>query len=325
MPAQGQEPNVSDLNIQPLKESDAGTAPNILASQLQEDGYLVFRSVLDLDKVAAYRRDMTRKLTKHGVVVETDGEPIYTGTRIDDRDTIHEIRTSMETFRSLRELARSKELMDLLALVARRPVELLVPKNPRYQIPADVFLTTPMHHDIFFYPGVPSVLTAWMPLMDIDRSMGGLLLAAGTHKKDLGADLYQLEMPSRTPYLPDSVADDIWLRSDFHPGDVLIFMGRLAHKALPNVSNKVRLSVDCRYNPIGAPMDFTVMAKWRPRRTAGYFTDYKEKLMRPLVQSEGATGDLEERVLWRLTLRGAKPDRELVKSTIAEMRNTEGF
>ena len=67
------------------------------------------------------------------------------------------------------------------------------------------------------------------------------------------------------------------------------------------------------------------MAKWRPRRTAGYFTDYKEKLMRPLVQSEGATGDLEERVLWRLTLAGKKPDRELVKTTIAEMRDTEGF
>ena len=57
--------------------------------------------------------------------------------------------------------------------------------------------------------------------MDIDQSMGGLLLAAGTHKKDLGADAYRLEMPSRTPYLPDSVADGVWLRTDFHPGDVL--------------------------------------------------------------------------------------------------------
>ena len=325
MPAQAREQNTSDLNIQPLKESDPKTSPDVLASQLHEDGYVVFRDVLDLEKVAAYRRDMVRTLTKHGVVLESDGDPIYTGRRIEDRDTVHDIRTSMETFRSLRQLAGSQEVMDMLARVAGRPVELLVPKNPRYQIPADVFLTTPMHNDIFFYPGVPSVLTAWIPLMDIDQSMGGLLLAAGTHKKDLGADVYELEMPSRTPYLPDSVADGVWLRSDFHPGDVLIFMGRIAHKALPNISNKVRLSVDCRYNPVGAPMDFTVMAKWRPRRTAGYFTDYKEKVMRPLVQSEGATGDLEERVLWRLTLAGKKPDRELVKTTIAEMRDTEGF
>ena len=43
------------------------------------------------------------------------------------------------------------------------------------------------------------------------------------------------------------------------------------------------------------------------------------------LQNDMAALDLEERVLWRLTLRGAKPDRELVKSTIAEMRNTEGF
>ena len=325
MPAQTHESNISDLNIQPLKESDPQTAPEVLASRLDEDGYVVFRNVLDLDKVSAYRRDMVRTLAKHGVVEEVDGDPIYTGRRIEDRDTVHDIRTSMETFRSLRQLAGSQELMDQLARVAGRPVELLVPKNPRYQIPADVFLTTPMHNDIFFYPGVTSVLTAWIPLMDIDQSMGGLLLAAGTHKKDLGADAYRLEMPSRTPYLPDSVADGVWLRTDFHPGDVLIFQGRIAHKALPNVSNKVRLSVDCRYNPAGAPMDFKVMAKWRPRRTAGYFTDYKEKLMRPLVQSEGATGDLEERVLWRLTLAGKKPDRELVKSTIAEMRDTVGF
>lgn len=325
MPAQIDQSIVSDMNIQPLKDQDPQTSPDVLASLLEEDGYVVFRNVLDLDRVAAYRRDMVRTLTKHGVVEEEDGDPIYTGRRVEDRDAIHDIRTSMENFRSLRQLAGSQELMDLLARVAGRPVELLVPKNPRYQVPADVFLTTPMHHDIFFYPGVPSVLTAWIPLMDIDQSMGGLLLAEGTHKKDIGADLYELEMPSRTPYLPDSVSDGVWLRSDFSPGDVLIFMGRLAHKALPNVSKKVRLSVDCRYNPVGAPMDFTVMAKWRPRRTAGYFTDYKEKLMRPLVQSEGASGDLEERVLWRLTLAGAKPERNLVRSTIEEMRDTDGF
>ena len=171
MPAQTHESNVSDLNIQPLKVSDPQTAPEVLASRLDEDGYVVFRNVLDLDKVSAYRRDMVRTLAKHGVVEEVDGDPIYTGQRIEDRDTVHDIRTSMETFRSLRQLAGSQELMDQLARVAGRPVELLVPKNPRYQIPADAFLTTPMHNDIFFYPGVTSVLTAWIPLMDIDQSI----------------------------------------------------------------------------------------------------------------------------------------------------------
>ena len=95
MPAQTHESNISDLNIQPLKESDPQTAPEVLASRLDDDGYVVFRNVLDLDKVAAYRRDMVRTLSKHGVVEEVDGDPIYTGRRIEDRDTVHDIRTSI--------------------------------------------------------------------------------------------------------------------------------------------------------------------------------------------------------------------------------------
>ena len=45
----------------------------------------------------------------------------------------------------------------------------------------------------------------------------------------------------------------VWLRSNYHLGDVLIFHPLMVHRGYPNVSDKIRLSSDFRYQRQGDP------------------------------------------------------------------------
>jgi hypothetical protein len=104
---------------------------------------------------------------------------------------------------------------------------------------------TPAHQDAA-YVRDPDVWTAWIPLGDCPRVLGVLAVAPGTHRGGLlphNARARGSALPEGVPLPPGAR----WHAADLSTGDVLLVNSLTLHRALPNTSGRVRLSVDFRY------------------------------------------------------------------------------
>ncbi|HEU5315137.1 MAG TPA: phytanoyl-CoA dioxygenase family protein [Chloroflexota bacterium] len=144
---------------------------------------------------------------------------------------------------------------------------------------------TTSHCDIVFMGrGTSNLYTAWTPLGDIDRTLGGLIVLEGSHKKDDLRDYQQTDVDTycenkfdgawvgpegqrnRPELATGGITEDHvglrrrmggrWLTTDFRMGDLLVFGMFLVHASLDNQSaDRLRLSSDSRYQLASEPAD----------------------------------------------------------------------
>ena len=136
--------------------------------------------------------------------------------------------------------------------VRLKPPEHLTPRDPesgRVQLGATVW-----HQDLGVVTEAADdtdMLTAWMPVWDANEEDGCLHLVPWSHQEGLAK---HCAGPNASPGL--HIPDDQFRVDDAIPvpmkrGSVL-FMHRLTcHGSLPNKSDRVRFSLDLRYNPVG--------------------------------------------------------------------------
>ncbi|MEI9926978.1 MAG: hypothetical protein WDN44_03735 [Sphingomonas sp.] len=91
------------------------------------------------------------------------------------------------------------------------------------------------------------LLTCWVPLMEIDGKTGGLALAQGLQH---GGFLHDWNDVPRHRIPDGTIPDDVWHRSDYRPGDLVMFCPEIPHSGMVNRSNRFRLSMDVRVMPI---------------------------------------------------------------------------
>jgi hypothetical protein len=149
-------------------------------------------------------------------------------------------------------------------------------------------LGTPPHCDwVYMSRGTRNLLTTWMPVGNAHLDLGGLMILEGSHKKsdrlqnylsrdvdeycvngmnarkiESGEMLY--EWDGTLSENPASLREKLggrWLTAEFNAGDILIFTMRTVHASLDNQSNRVRLSVDTRYQPADEPFDERYMVE----------------------------------------------------------------
>eukprot|EP01052_Picozoa_sp_SAG31_P028751 SAG31_NODE_2800_length_5077_cov_2.098433_6_plen_366_part_00 len=121
------------------------------------------------------------------------------------------------------------------------------------------------HADIVYMSGgTRQLYTVWTPLGDVPLEMGPLAIALGSHKNRLLQDTYCAmdthEYLSTSPDFqqPAEVAAALgcsWASADFAAGDILVFGTNVLHAPLTNLSEKVRLSSDTRYQLASEPQD----------------------------------------------------------------------
>lgn len=111
--------------------------------------------------------------------------------------------------------------------------------------------TTPPHQDFIPIQGTADTYTAWIPLSDIPPELGGLQIASGSHrhgvydfKPAMGAGGIAVVNP----------LEGTWVNNPFKQGDVLIFHSMAVHKGVSNASNRLRMSIDARYQKISDPI-----------------------------------------------------------------------
>ena len=117
------------------------------------------------------------------------------------------------------------------------------PQRPDY--------TTPAHQDFPHIQGTPETYSVWVPLGDCPVEYGGLAIAAGTHRD--GVLPFRLATGAGGMEVAEPF-EGRWVAGDFAMGDAIIFHSLVAHKALPNLSDRLRQSVDNRYQRTDAPL-----------------------------------------------------------------------
>jgi 1-deoxypentalenic acid 11beta-hydroxylase len=284
-----------------------------LDTTFREDGYLFFRQVLDAGQVLEVQRDFVRALQAQEIVQPGTSEPIWTGARLDAIDD-----NALYGSSSYVELVESTAMRALMEQVFGQPIFLFKGTNIRYSLPHDAVHATPPHQDHFFIRGNSEFRTVWVPLMEIGRHVGGLALAEGSHKRGLREhreqdNIYSYQMRGRkqSGVALDQI-DEPWLTTDYRPGDVLVFHCLMLHWSLPNVSDRVRLSLDARCQPRTTPRT------WQAEKTIPELRRYREDVKR-MATEDGASETMFEAVVIEMMKRGLEPEREPIRAVMADL------
>jgi ectoine hydroxylase-related dioxygenase (phytanoyl-CoA dioxygenase family) len=309
-----------------LKESQQHLSQEAkLRKSFSEDGYLFLRGVLDGNAVQRVTKDVIRISKRYGFVgKKAISEPIWSRRPTNETDLSLDgpFAKSLGAVKSLAELAQTKKLVRILRKVLA--CDVYPWKNNQDQvrvIPPGNFMrhlghvrlpgATPAHQDFYSFRSL-DFCTVWIPLMEIDEQVGGLALQSGSHRDGLREHWWRGDLQL-------GVADTIneatawrdtgavvlggtvqpngdghgWLRSDYQMGDVLIFQPLMLHRGLTNTSDRVRLSVDFRFQKKGT------VAPWVAHYRAAYtvkFLERSQQCIRQLTSDAQIAGPAWQRI-----------------------------
>lgn len=261
-----------------LRESNAILADAAaLRQRMADDGYLFFRDLLDREQVEASRAELLSRLDAEGALVP--GAPLLEGRLLTQERRItfrHDLTLSSP---NLKRLLFDGSMMSFFVGFLGGEVRHFDYIWLRAVSPG---LGTPPHGDsVFMNRGTMNLYTAWTPLGDIDRQLGGLIVLENSHRiahirdvySKLDVDTYCENRDGATIYsVPDIEtwfgqlsADPVglrnelggrWLTADYRMGDLLVFSMYTVHASLDNQSaDLLRLSSDTRYQLAADPVD----------------------------------------------------------------------
>jgi ectoine hydroxylase-related dioxygenase (phytanoyl-CoA dioxygenase family) len=102
--------------------------------------------------------------------------------------------------------------------------------------------TTHAHQDHTAVAGDEETFTAWLPLHDCPLEQGPLRILDGSHRFGLQPT------DGETGCIPPGTErGSDWVGGDIRAGDLLLFNSLTVHEAEPNRSDRMRISLDCRF------------------------------------------------------------------------------
>ncbi len=256
------------------RSSDAADDPAELRRRLDEDGYLYLPGYLDRAEVLEARRDVMTRLQSDGTVEPgtnpMDGVPGPTAHGILDQVA--------KASGPLQRVLYSGRAVTLYEGLFDEPVRHFDFTWMRAIRPGR---GTPPHGDsVFMNRGTPRLLTAWVPLGDVDLRLGGLMVLERSHRVEhLRRDYHSRDVDTYCENDEESTAnarsgrwdwsgflsdnpvllrDDLglrWATSEFRAGDLVTFTMYTVHGSLDNGGDRLRLSCDIRYQPASEPAD----------------------------------------------------------------------
>jgi ectoine hydroxylase-related dioxygenase (phytanoyl-CoA dioxygenase family) len=223
--------------------------PSALRDQIDSKGYALIRGLIPQDAVRPVLADVTNILFDARWLRPgfdpLDRVPEY-GAACGDPDPIfkrvYQEVFNLESFHALPHQPALRNAMKMLVgdevLVHPKPIgRLIFPNCERLVVHA--------HQDYEFMGGDPEFFTVWIPLHDCPVEAGSLRIFEGSHR--FGVQQHQREN-LHVPEIPvDVVVGQEWVGGQVNAGDVLIFHSLTVHAAFPNVSEQIRLSLDCRF------------------------------------------------------------------------------
>ena len=220
-----------------------------LREEIDSKGYVLIRELLPRHAVQSVLADVTSILSDASWLTP-ESDPLEripkAGVAFGDPDpifkSVYQQVFNLESFHALPHQTALRKVMQMLVgdqiLVHPKPIgRLIFPNCDRLVVHA--------HQDYEFMGGDPEFYTVWIPLHDCPVDMGPLRILEGSHR--FGVQQHQREN-LHVPEIPiDAAAGDDWVGGTVNAGDVLIFHSLTVHAASPNASDRMRISLDCRF------------------------------------------------------------------------------
>jgi len=222
---------------------------DILHREIGSKGYVLVRNLLprtDLDKPL---NEVAQVLSRSGWLKpghDPNERIANTAAACGDPDpafkTAYREVFNLESFHALPHHPQLKAVMKMIVgdrvLIHPKPIgRLIFPNSERLRVHA--------HQDYRFMNGDPECFTVWIPLHDCPAEVGPLQILEGSHhfgfQTHIDENLHVPEIPS------GAEIGDEWAGGAINAGDVLIFHSLTVHAAAPNLSDRMRISLDCRF------------------------------------------------------------------------------
>lgn len=249
--------------------------PEKVRHTFEDNGYVLFRDVLPCEDVLAARKEVFDRMAEMGEIRQPVEEGLSTGEsrRRDLAPDLGAFWKSVSEGPALRGVTHGNRLRELVGLLFDAPAR---GHDYLFLRSAPVGNATNLHYDYpFFAGGASRIVTCWVPLGDIPICDGPLSVVENSHRFEdlinpirsaaLSSDATAFGTAQDAAY-QSSAGDTLefvrsretrLLSTDFQHGDVMIFGGFTMHGSLDNHSpaERVRLSVDVRYQPKSEPAD----------------------------------------------------------------------
>jgi ectoine hydroxylase-related dioxygenase (phytanoyl-CoA dioxygenase family) len=156
-------------------------------------------------------------------------------------------------------------------------------------------LGSPLHCDwVYMGRGTHALFTAWIPLGDIDLKLGGYLALERSHLQQerlqsylcrdvdedcvgrdgqgrAGAARWDGSLSKNAAALQRTLGGRWLTAEEFRLGDAVLFNMTLVHGSLDNQTDRIRLSVDTRYQLAADPVD----ERWVGQNPPGHATSMR--------------------------------------------------
>ncbi len=236
-----------------------------LRARAAADGYLFFKQLLPKTIIFALRRKMLGVMDTFGWrregLDELDGTIVLEKlNEVSEADMRTDIGVSIAAYHltqkieSLHALPHHPNLLSLYRTLFGTDV-LVHPRHIARMITSHhSIVPTPPHQDFPLIQGTADTWTAWIPIGDCPRAMGGLTVLKGSHRNGYvpiqpskGAGGIAVEL---CPY------EVQWVEGDYEAGDVLTFPSYTIHRALRcAMKDQVRFSLDVRFQSTSQPIE----------------------------------------------------------------------
>lgn len=228
-----------------------------LRARLDEDGYVFVKGVVEKDMLWDVRSQITGICKAHGWF-QPDTDPIDAITAsqpwVEGEERYFEVYDEvqrLETFHAVPHHPSVRSLMKTLLGDSAFPHPLSI---ARLSFPSNESWATPPHQDHPNNQGTEDLYACWIPLGDCPVELGGLAVLPGSHRLGIAPLEFALGAGHRQAKLDERFEQLGWLGGDFELGDAIVFHSLTVHRALPNTTDRMRLSVDYRFQREDEPL-----------------------------------------------------------------------
>lgn len=235
--------------------------PQALREQMARDGFLFIRKLHDPATVKAARMMILQNLKDAGQL--DPAAPLEEGLLREGRKGSFLGGSKAVTHRpEFLAVVDSPELMEFFSDFLEAPA---LTFNYKWMRAVGTGEFTGAHYDVVYMGrGTINLFTCWTPLGDVSYDMGPLAILEGSShlerlketygRMDVDRDNVQGWFSNNPVEMVDGFGGR-WLTAEFEMGDALIFGMYTMHGSLTNVSRRVRLSCDTRYQRADEPSD----------------------------------------------------------------------
>lgn len=224
---------------------------------MDRDGSLFLRGLLPRPDVMELRGALLECCRDSGWLVDgfelLDARVDVSRACVEPEPAFLDVYYRIQRLEAFHAFAHHPALLGVMTTLLGGPALSHPQKIARLIFPQNLEHTTPPHQDFVFIQGTPETYTAWIPLGDCPKELGGLKVNAGAHRG--GMYKYHVSLGAGGMSIPPETLPDRWHSTDYRAGDVVIFHSLMVHQGLPNLTrDRLRLSVDYRYQAPSQPI-----------------------------------------------------------------------